>query len=90
MLTKPLWTQGTMNAHQWSDQPERWSRIKLMVSEDVRKAYQCAMDSMARLNRIASRMMQKYNAHCTRSYRHHCAWTSWSCSVSCTQPKSRC
>merc|ERR1712034_2318 len=38
--------------------------IKLVVSEeDVRKAYQRAMDSMARLNRTASRLMHKYNAH---------------------------
>lgn len=53
MLTKPLGTQVAVNAHQWLDQPDRWNRIKLVVSEDdVRKAYQRAMDSMARLNRI--------------------------------------
>ena len=35
-----------------------------MVSdEDVRKAYQRAMDSMARLNRTGARLMHKYNAH---------------------------
>ena len=45
-----------VNAHQWLDQPERWNRIKLVVSEeDVRKAYQRGMDSMARLNRTAAR-----------------------------------
>ncbi|XP_046662012.1 inactive selenide, water dikinase-like protein [Homalodisca vitripennis] len=64
VLTKPLGTQVAVNAHQWLDQPERWNRIKLVVSEeDVRKAYQRAMDSMARLNRIAARLMHKYNAH---------------------------
>uniref|UniRef100_A0A8D9AFE6 Selenide, water dikinase n=3 Tax=Cacopsylla melanoneura TaxID=428564 RepID=A0A8D9AFE6_9HEMI len=64
VLTKPLGTQVAVNAHQWLDQPERWNRIKLIVSEDdVRKAYQRAMDSMARLNRIAARLMHKYNAH---------------------------
>lgn len=53
VLTKPLGTQVAGNAHQWLDQPERWNRIKLVVSEeDVRKAYHRAMDSMARLNRI--------------------------------------
>lgn len=53
VLTKPLGTQVAVNAHQWLDQPDRWNRIKLVVSEDdVRKAYQRAMDSMARLNRI--------------------------------------
>merc|ERR1719402_2181240 len=63
VLTKPLGTQVALNAHQWLDQPERWNRIKLGVSEeDVRKAYQRAMDSMARLNRTASRLMHKYNA----------------------------
>nr|CAD7445965.1 unnamed protein product [Timema bartmani] len=57
VLTKPLGTQVAVNAHQWLDQPERWNRIKLVVSEDdVHKAYQRAMDSMARL-------MHKYNAH---------------------------
>ena len=64
VLTKPLGTQVALNAHQWLDQPERWNRIKLVVSEeDVRKAYQRSMDSMARLNRTASRLMHKYNAH---------------------------
>lgn len=39
VLTKPLGTQVAVNAHQWLDQPERWNRIKLVVSEeDVRKA----------------------------------------------------
>merc|ERR1711948_176667 len=64
VLTKPLGTQVAVNAHQWLDQPERWNRIKLVVSEeDVRKAYQRSMDSMARLNRIGARLMHKYNAH---------------------------
>ena len=44
VLTKPLGTQVAVNAHQWLDQPERWNRIKLVVSEeDVRKAYQRGM-----------------------------------------------
>lgn len=52
VLTKPLGTQVAVNAHQWLEQPERWNRIKLIVSEeDVNKAYNRAMDSMARLNR---------------------------------------
>ena len=53
VLTKPLGTQVAVNAYQWLDQPERWNRIKLVVSDDdVRKAYQRAMFSMARLNKI--------------------------------------
>jgi len=64
VLTKPLGTQVAVSAHQWLDQPERWNRIKLVVSEeDVQKAYQRAVDSMARLNKTASRLMHKYNAH---------------------------
>lgn len=64
VLTKPLGTQVAVNAHQWLEQPERWNRIKLVVSEeDVRKAYHRAMESMARLNRQSSRLMHKYNAH---------------------------
>ncbi|RXG71385.1 Selenide, water dikinase [Armadillidium vulgare] len=64
VLTKPLGTQVAVNAHQWLDQPERWNRIKLVVSdEDVRRAYQRSMDSMARLNRTAALLMHKYNAH---------------------------
>lgn len=64
VITKPLGTQVALNAHQWLDQPERWNRIKLVVSEDdVKKGYQRAMDSMARLNRTVARLMHKYNAH---------------------------
>lgn len=64
VLTKPLGTQVAVNAYQWLDLPDRWNRIKLVVSEDdVRKAYQRAMFSMARLNRTAARLMHKYNAH---------------------------
>lgn len=64
VLTKPLGTQVAVNAYQWLEQAERWNRIKLVVGEDdVRKAYHRAMDSMARLNRTAARLMHKYNAH---------------------------
>lgn len=64
VLTKPLGTQVAVNAHQWLDQPERWNRIKLIVSEDdVRKAYQRAMDSMARLNRIGEYNLQAQKIH---------------------------
>ena len=64
VLTKPLGTQIAVNAHQWLDQPERWNRIKQVISkEEARKGYQRAMDSMARLNRTGARLMHKYNAH---------------------------
>ena len=65
VLTKPLGTQIAVSAHQWLDQPDRWNRIKLVVSEEVvRSAYHRAMNSMARLNRTAGLLMHKYNAHC--------------------------
>lgn len=52
VLTKPLGTQVAVSANQWLDMPERWNRIKLVVGEeDVRKAYNRSIDSMARLNR---------------------------------------
>ncbi len=42
-----------VNAHQWIEKPDRWDRIKSVVTVDnVRKAYQRAMSSMARLNKI--------------------------------------
>jgi len=64
VLTKPLGTQVAVSANQWLDMPERWNRIKLVVGEeDVRKAYNRSIDSMARLNRNAARLMHKYHAH---------------------------
>lgn len=53
VLTKPLGTQVAVHTYQWLEHPERWNRIKLVVTdEDVRKAYLRAMDSMSRLNRV--------------------------------------
>lgn len=64
VLTKPLGTQVAIHAYQWLENPEKWGRIKLVVTdEDVRRAYLRAMDSMCRLNRVAARLMHKFNAH---------------------------
>ena len=64
VLTKPLGTQVAVNTHQWLDKPERWNCIKIVISEDdVRKAYNIAMNSIVRLNRTAACLMLKYNAH---------------------------
>ena len=64
VLTKPLGTHVAVHAYQWLEVPEKWNRIKLVVTdEDVRRAYLRAMDSMSRLNRVAARLMQKHNAH---------------------------
>ncbi|MEE6505670.1 hypothetical protein FKM82_005619 [Ascaphus truei] len=64
VLTKPLGTQVAVNAHQWLDNPERWNKIRLVVSrEEVELAYQEAMFSMATLNRTAAGLMHTFNAH---------------------------
>ncbi|NWZ18005.1 SPS2 dikinase, partial [Agelaius phoeniceus] len=52
VLTKPLGTHMAVTAHQWLDMPERWNKIKLVVTrEEVELAYQEAVASMATLNR---------------------------------------
>jgi len=64
VLTKPLGTQVAVNANQWRFQERRWSRIQDMISmEEVERAYDVAMDSMARLNRNAAKLMHKYGSH---------------------------
>ncbi|XP_028979914.1 selenide, water dikinase 2 [Esox lucius] len=64
VLTKPLGTQVAVNAHQWMDLPEKWNKIKLVVSkEEVEQAYQEAMFSMATLNRTAAGLMHRFQAH---------------------------
>ncbi|XP_036373898.1 selenide, water dikinase 1-like isoform X2 [Megalops cyprinoides] len=56
VLTKPLGTQVAVAVHQWLDIPEKWNKIKLVVTqEDVELAYQEAMMNMARLNRTVHR-----------------------------------
>ncbi|KAK2113819.1 Selenide, water dikinase 2 [Saguinus oedipus] len=34
VLTKPLGTQVAVNAHQWLDNPERWNKVKMVVSRE--------------------------------------------------------
>lgn len=64
VLTKPLGTQVAVNAHQWLDNPDRWNKIKMVVSrEEVELAYQEAMLNMATLNRTAAGLMHTFNAH---------------------------
>ena len=55
MLTKPIGTQIAVNAYQWLDKPDMWSRISCVVTQsDVRVAYKRAMASMSRLNRTGN------------------------------------
>uniref|UniRef100_A0A2K5K538 Selenide, water dikinase 1 n=1 Tax=Colobus angolensis palliatus TaxID=336983 RepID=A0A2K5K538_COLAP len=64
VLTKPLRTQVAVAVHQWLDIPEKWNKIKLVVTqEDVELAYQEAMMNMARLNKTAAGLMHTFNAH---------------------------
>uniref|UniRef100_G1Q9Q9 Selenide, water dikinase 2 n=1 Tax=Myotis lucifugus TaxID=59463 RepID=G1Q9Q9_MYOLU len=64
VLTKPLGTQVAVNAHQWLDNPEKWNKIKMVVSrEEVELAYREAMFNMATLNRTAAGLMHTFNAH---------------------------
>lgn len=63
VLTKPLGTQVAVNAHQWLEIPEKWSKIKMVTSEsEVKNAYRSATFSMARLNRVGAKLMHKYGA----------------------------
>ncbi|NWY98432.1 SPS2 dikinase, partial [Loxia curvirostra] len=64
VLTKPLGTHMAVTAHQWLDMPERWNKIKLVVTrEEVELAYQEAVASMATLNRTAAGLMRAFGAH---------------------------
>lgn len=64
VLTKPLGTQVAVNAHQWLELPDKWNKIKLVISkEEVEQAYQEAMLNMSTLNRTAASLMHKFNAH---------------------------
>jgi len=65
VLTKPLGTQVAVNAHQWlSLKDPTWNEISSVISpEETIRAYELAMTSMARLNRVGAQLMQKYKAH---------------------------
>lgn len=65
VLTKPLGTQIACSVHHWIDIPEKWQKIKNVVTrEDLELAFNQAVKSMGRLNRIAATLMHKFNAHC--------------------------
>lgn len=64
VLTKPLGTHMAVTAHQWLDNPERWDKLKLVVTrEEVEAAYQEAVLSMATLNRTAAGLLRAFGAH---------------------------
>jgi len=64
VLTKPIGTQIAVNVHQWLNKADRWDKVKHVITpEQVEKAYEDAMFSMARLNKNGAHLMHKYNAH---------------------------
>jgi len=64
VLTKPLGTQVAVNANQWRFQEKRWNNVQdIITKEEAERAYTVAMESMARLNRNAAKLMHKYGAH---------------------------
>ena len=66
VLTKPLGTQVAVTSYHWLDVHDKWNRIKLVVGEeDVRKAYQRAMFSMARLNRVGALSAHLAHLNCS-------------------------
>lgn len=66
VLTKPLGTQIACSVHHWIDVPEKWEKIKNVVTkEDLELAFVQAAKSMGRLNLVAATLMHKYNAHCS-------------------------
>jgi len=58
VLTKPLGTHIACSANQWmNDDREKWVRIKVVLNqEDTEKAFQRAMASMARLNKVGEQL----------------------------------
>lgn len=64
ILTKPIGGQVCVNFHQWLSIPEKWQRIETICTvEECEEIFEYATKSMARLNRVAARLMKKYNAH---------------------------
>jgi len=64
VLTKPLGTQVAVNANQWRFQEKSWADVQdVITKEEAERAYLVAMESMARLNRNAAKLMHKYGAH---------------------------
>ncbi|KAI1729248.1 putative selenide, water dikinase [Ditylenchus destructor] len=63
VLTKPLGGQPIVNAYEWlKSNPERVKSLNL-DEQKIKKAYHQLLEAMCRLNRNASRLLHKYNAH---------------------------
>ena len=62
VLTKPIGTQVAGNVNQWLNiNPTRWEQAKEFITKrQAIDAYEYAMFSMSRLNRVAAELMKKY------------------------------
>jgi selenide, water dikinase len=69
ILTKPLGIQVAVNLNEWRQLKDltNWNKaIEIISPEEVKRAYDAAVESMSRLNRNAAILMHKYKAHaCT-------------------------
>mmetsp|Transcript_12852 Transcript_12852/g.30054 ORF Transcript_12852/g.30054 Transcript_12852/m.30054 type:complete len:353 (-) Transcript_12852:331-1389(-) len=77
VLTKPLGTQVAVNVHEWRKKNEKhghdrfWDRIlehgengeALVTDSEAEEMMHKAVRSMSKLNRLASKIMTKHNAH---------------------------
>uniref|UniRef100_A0A2I3S126 selenide, water dikinase n=1 Tax=Pan troglodytes TaxID=9598 RepID=A0A2I3S126_PANTR len=75
-IMQTMQCQETLAVHQWLDIPEKWNKIKLVVTqEDVELAYQEAMMNMARLNGTAAGLMHTFNAHAATDIKGFGIWS---------------
>mmetsp|Transcript_1088 Transcript_1088/g.3383 ORF Transcript_1088/g.3383 Transcript_1088/m.3383 type:complete len:309 (+) Transcript_1088:300-1226(+) len=64
LLTKPLGTQVAVNTFQWIEQSSMWEKVEQVITvEHAKWAYDIAALSMERLNKTASSLMKKHQAH---------------------------
>lgn len=64
VLTKPLGAQMACNANRWLENRDKWKNINQIISEQqVKEAFEFAVENMIRLNRNAAQLMHKYEAH---------------------------
>lgn len=65
VLTKPIGTQISTNAYIWmQENNEKYIQIKeCITNEEIKETFLIATKSMSHLNKIASELMHKYNAH---------------------------
>jgi len=64
VLTKPLGCQIASTIKRWSDDPKKWAKVENVITkQQMEVAFADAVKSMARLNKTAAVLMNKYDAH---------------------------